>query len=455
MIWNREKTFELLNTALNASPADETEMVFQAQDYGLTRFAGSVIHQNMSEEDAVLAVRVACGQRLGTYATNQLDEAGLKAAVERAVQMAKLNDPNPDFHGFTHPTPLGNLTQPTFIEATAAAGPEERADRVETLIRTTGDAGFEAAGAVSNGTYVSSVATSHGQTAYQMETRSHGLTVVNRPGQAGFGTGYAEWYGRDFSKLNPEVLGRQAVSVSALNCNAQSLEAGDYTVVLSPSAVGMLLFYLSWMGLHARAVQSRQSFLTGRFGEPVLSDKLSIWDDGMNGKGYAIPFDWEGQPKQRVDFVQNGVARGVVYDSFTAARDGSASTGHALTPLRDRYYTSPLPEHLFMAPGENSVEEMIATTKRGIWINHLWYVREVHYGKTIVTGMTRDGTFLIENGKVTRALCNLRFTQNIAEAFRHVEMVGQDLHLAEQFVGMSCVPALKLSKFHIASSSSF
>jgi predicted Zn-dependent protease len=145
----------------------------------------------------------------------------------------------------------------------------------------------------------------------------------------------------------------------------------------------------------------------------------------------------------------------VVYDSFTAARDRRASTGHALTPLRDRYYSSPMAEHLFIAPGDATEAEMIASTRRGIWITHLWYVREVHYGRTIVTGMSRDGTFLIENGKVTRALRNLRFTQSIAEAFQQVEMVGRETHFAEQFIGFSSVPALKLSRFHIAGSSPF
>lgn len=455
MIWDQDKTLSLLKRVIDHSPAGETEVVFQAQNYGLTRFAESVIHQNMAEEDAIVSVRVALGQRLGTSATNQFDEEGLRQAVNRAVQQAELNEPNPDFPGFARPEPLGSVSGPTSYEITATAGPEDRAELVGRLVQTVGQAGFEAAGAVCNGSYTSAVMTSHGQSAYQMETRSHGLTVVNRPGMAGFGTGYAEWYGRDFSQFDPAAIGREAAAISALNHDSQPVDPGEYTVILSPTAVGMLLYYLSWMSFHARAVHSRQSFLTGRWNEQVLSDKLSIWDDALDGSGYGIPFDWEGRPKQRVDIITQGQARNVVYDSFTAAKAGRKSTGHALTPLRDRYYSSPLPEHLVMASGDATIEDMIASTEHGIWINHLWYVREVHFGKTIVTGMTRDGTFLIEKGKVTRALRNLRFTQNISEAFRHVEMVGRDLHLAEQFIGSSRTPALKLSRFTIAGSSSF
>ena len=141
--------------------------------------------------------------------------------------------------------------------------------------------GFEAAGAVSSGSYASAVATSRGLNAYQLETRCHALTVVNRPGQAGFGTGYAEWYGRDLDQLPPESVAQQAVGISARNENPRTVEPGQYTVILTPNAVGLLLYYLSWMGLHARSVQSRQSFLTGRFGEQVLDQKISIRDDAL------------------------------------------------------------------------------------------------------------------------------------------------------------------------------
>lgn len=455
MEWSKEKTLDLLDRVISASTADETEAVFQARSYGLTRFAGNAIHQNMNEEDAVLAVRVALGQRLGAYATNRLDADGIRMALEKAAQIAELSLPNPDFKGFARRAALPAVRGETYLEGTAQKGAGERADLAERLIQTVDAAGFEAAGAISNGEYASAVATRHGQTAYQLETRSHGLAVVNRPGQAGFGTGYAEWYGRDQSHFDPEGLAKQAAAISAANQNPQALEPGKYTVVLSPSAVGLLLYYLSWMGFHARAVQSRQSFLTGRWGEAVLSEKLSIWDDALDGRGYAVPFDWEGNPKQRVDIIRQGQACGVVYDSFTAAREGRHSTGHALTPLRDRYYSSPLPENLFMAPGDASLEEMIAGTGRGILINRFWYVREVHYGRAIVTGMTRDGTFLIEDGQVTRALCNLRFTQSIVEAFRQVEQVGRDLQFCEQFIGSSLTPALKIDHFNIVGSSTF
>ena len=166
-----------------------------------------------------------------------------------------------------------------------------------------------------------------------------------------------------------------------------------------------------------------------------------------DGNLFAIPFDWEGRAKQIVDIIKDGRAAGVVYDSQTARREGRTSTGHALSTLRDRYYSSPLPNHLVMDAGMKSLGDMIASTERGILINHLWYVREVHYGRTIVTGMTRDGTFWIKNGKVDHALRNLRFTQSISDALQEVEMVGDNRQLSDQFLGYTYTPALKPETF--------
>ena len=446
---------ELLTRVLQIGAGEEIETTLAAQDYGLTRFAGNIIHQNMQEEDAILSVRLARRGRVGSCATNQLDADGILLAVQRAREIAELNQPNPDFDGFAPPQTLPGVRGQVYYPQTAAAGSPHRATLARRLVEKVVHSAFEAAGAVSSGSYASAVATSCGQRAYQLETRCHALTVVNRPGLAGFGTGYAEWYGRDLAQLSPEGAAEQALSISVRNENQQAIEPGEYTVVLAPNAVGLLLYYLSWMGLHARSVRSRQSFLTDRWGQNVLDEKISIWDDGLDGNLYAIPFDWEGTPKQFVDIINHGKAAGVVYDSQTARRDGRASSGHALSTLRDRYYSSPLPAHLVMAAGQNSLEEMIASTERGVLINHLWYVREVHYGRTIVTGMTRDGTFWIKNGKIDHALRNLRFTQSIAEALQQVEMVGNTRKLSEQFIGATFTPALKLKGFNIVGASTF
>ncbi len=455
MRWDREQTYELLKRIIDLSEADQTEACFMAYESGLTRFAENRIHQNMCEEDAIVVIRVAIGKKLGSVSANQFDEASLVCAIQKAIEIASLNQPNELFDGFAEKQPLAKIRSPWYISETASAGTKERADIVSRLIQKVENSAYEAAGSVSNGVYVSSVLTSVGQFVYQQETRCGGLTVVNRPGEAGFGTGYSEYFGRDINLIHPEELAAKAVHISAMNHDAKSLAPGDYPAVLTPASVGLLIFYLGWMALHARAVQSGQSFLAGHFGEEVLDPKLSIWDDALDGRNYGMNFDWEGNPTRYVDIIRNGKAIDVVYDTFTAKKAGRKSTGHALSPLRDRYYSSPMAEHLIVGTGDAPFEKMIEETERGILINHLWYVREVNFKSASVTGMTRDGTFVIENGKITHALKNLRFSVSLRDVFQSIEMIGTEQELTPVSVGTVLAPAIKLEHFNIDGSSSY
>ena len=226
MRWNEDQTMQLLTRVLEIGAGEEMETTLAARDYGLTRFAGSVIHQNMQEEDAILSVRLARRGRVGCCATNQLDAEGIRLAVQRAREIAELSQPNPDFDGFAAPQPLGRVRGDIYYPQTAAAGAGQRASLARRLVEKVDASGFEAAGAVSSGSYASAVATSRGQRAYQLETRCHALTVVNRPAMAGFGTGYAGWHGRDMGQLPPEEVAEQALSISVRNVNQQAIEAG-------------------------------------------------------------------------------------------------------------------------------------------------------------------------------------------------------------------------------------
>jgi predicted Zn-dependent protease len=175
-----------------------------------------------------------------------------------------------------------------------------------------------------------------------------------------------------------------------------------------------------------------------------MGDNITIWDDATDPRGLATPFDWEGQPKRKITLIENGVARNVVYDSYTANKEGKQNTGHALPAPNTG---GPLPLNLFLASGDASADEMIASTQRGILVTRFHYVNIIHEKDTILTGMTRDGTFLIENGKRTKPLKNLRFTQSIVEALSNVETIGKESALAEY----AYVPPLKISKFSFTS----
>ncbi len=449
----KEKKLQLINEIADTTSADQLEITLFSKDYGLTRFAGNQIHQNMTEEDSTISVRVFHNSRLGSCSTNRSDRVSILESVDKALTIAALNDPLPKFPGFTESRPVPALKVSPYYYSTAETDAKDRGDMVSTILSTVKGRGFEAAGAVENGTYLKAVCTNRGQQVHQQETAAKLNLVVNRPGQTGFGTGPARWMGRDISELDCRREALHAVDISEKNIEPAHIDAGEYEVILTPEAVGLLLYYLSWMGFHSRAFHSGQSFMAGHIGEQVLDGKISIWDDGLDCSAYAMPFDWEGVPKKKVELVKDGMAMGVVYDSVTGTAAGGASTGHALSLLRDRYYSSPLPTNLFMKPGEESLGDMISSAKKAVLVHSFWYVREVHWGKATVTGMTRDGTFLVENGKVTRALPNLRFTQSIVEALQNVISVGRDSKLTDQYNGVARVPALKLANFNFVGTS--
>jgi predicted Zn-dependent protease len=188
--------------------------------------------------------------------------------------------------------------------------------------------------------------------------------------------------------------------------------------------------------------------LSGRIGERVMDERISIWDDGLAAEGTPMPFDYEGVPKQRVAFIERGVAAGVVWDTYLAGKQGGElqSTGHAL-PAGSTIGALPL--HMFMAPGDATVDEMVRDVKRGLWVSRFWYTRTVHPLNVITTGMTRDGTFLIEDGKVAGPVRDMRFTQGYVEALNNVDAIGREpmLVLGDLGGGVRSVPALKLSKW--------
>jgi predicted Zn-dependent protease len=222
-------------------------------------------------------------------------------------------------------------------------------------------------------------------------------------------------------------------------------------VILDPYATQDLVTMLNLTGMGANTVQEGRSWMNNRLGTQTLSPKISIWDDALDPSGIPIPFDFEGTPKQRVDIVKNGVVVGPVYDRATARKDGRESTGHGLPPDARGY--SPLATNLFMAPGDASLDEMIASTHRGLYITRFHYTRPVHPADCTITGMTRDGAYWIEDGKILYPVKNLRFTQSYIQALAGVEAISKETRLLNAMgILATRVPALKLKSFNFTSS---
>ena len=415
---------EIADRIFAAARANQTEVLIHSQQEQLTRFAANTIHQNVAETNASVRVRSVIGKKIGVASGNDLNEAALKGVVEHAEAVARFQQENPEFRSLPGPAAVPSID--AYHAATAECNPAQRAAGVRAILRLSRENGLSAAGAFATSLEEIGVYNSLGVAAYHRGTTASLMSVIMSEDSSG----YAAAVSGDVSDLDPEEIGRVAVDKALRSQKPSPIEPGAYTVLLEEEAVADMVFFLGYLGLGALSVQEGRSFMTHRLGQQVTGEKITIWDDGLDPAGLALPFDFEGVPRRSVMLIENGIAKGVVYDTFTAGREpGSESTGHSLPAPNT---AGPLPIHLHMAPGSATKEEMLGSIDRGIWVTRFHYTNPVHPVKTILTGMTRDGTFLIENGRITRPLKNLRFTQSILEAFSRVEMLGRDLKLIKQ-----------------------
>ena len=432
---------EIAQQVLREAKADQTEVVISGNDTHLTRFAVNTIHQNVSETDVSVRVRSILGRKTGVASGNELSRDALRRLVRSAETTAGLQEENPELGSL--PGPAAAPKVESYVGRTADYAPVERAQGVEKILKMSRKNRLDAAGAFSTEALETYVANSRGVSAYHRGTVAGIVTVIM--GQDS--SGYACAASIDVDELDPEAIGRIAVEKALSSRNPTPIEPGEYTVILEEAAVGDMLFFLGWMGLGALSVQEGRSFMNDKFGQRITGEDVTIWDDGSDPRGLPLQFDFEGVPRQKVTLIENGVAQGVVYDTFTAGREkGKTSTGHSLPAPNT---AGPIPLNLFMAPGTTSKEEMLASTRRGIWVTRFHYTNILHPVQTILTGMTRDGTYLIENGKIVRPLRNLRFTQSILEAFSNIEALGKDLVLLKDewnSIG-TCAPAAKIRDF--------
>ncbi|MFN2292342.1 MAG: TldD/PmbA family protein [Anaerolineae bacterium] len=447
---------EIGESVLAHSSATQTEVVILAGEEYLTRFANSTIHQNVAEADAEVRIRVVVGNpgsqgaRVGVATTNDLTEDALARTLENALEIARLQPENPGFRSLPGPDrPLPQVN--AFSEATAGCSPEQRARGVGEICLLARETGVIASGALTTAVLEVAIINSLGTRAYQPATYAEINSVVMSDSSAG----YASSLVMDFNALDFEALGREAMEKCLYSQHPKALEPGEYAVILEPYAVQDLVQMMAYTGFGALAYQEGRSFMAGRLGEKIIDGRVSIWDDGLSEDGIPWGFDFEGVPKQRVSLIEEGVAKGVVYDSYRAGKEqNKQSTGHALPAPNSM---GPFPLNLFFGPGEATLDEMVASTQKGIYVTRFHYTRPVEPKQVVITGMTRDGTFLIENGEIAYPLKNLRFTQGYLAALNAVELVGREPRLLAGFRNMArvSVPALKLGTFRFTGATDF
>jgi len=418
-----------------AAGATEAEALVSAEQAQLTRFANSEIHQNVAETNGSLNLRVAIGKRIGVASSNRLDDEGLRRLAETASAIARNSAELEDWGGLPDPTPIRDIPA-AWSEGTAGATPEGRAAGVRAVIAAADSAGVRAFGAFSTAAEHLAVANSRGIRALQHRTSAQLLTVMMA---ADGGSGYAEQASVDAAAIDAAAIGREAAEKARATTNPVAIEPGDWSVVLEEYAVVDLLAMLAFMGFSALAVQEERSFAEP--GKVIGSELVTIVDDATEPGAMPMAFDYEGVAKQKVVLVERGVCRDVVYDAQTGARGGHPSTGHGL-PAPNSY--GPFPLNMVMSAGSTDRAALVGEMDRGLLVTRFHYTNPVHPKLAIVTGMTRDGTFLVEGGEIVGPVRNLRFTQSYLAALAGTVAVGSDRRTLRGDFGGVLVPAVRI-----------
>jgi predicted Zn-dependent protease len=409
----------------------------------LTRFANSFIHQNVGEAGVSVNLKVALPDgRVATASTTRADSAGLGALVEGTLAAAALRPVDPDWPGLAPPAPVPEVDH--YDPATEAATPDERARRVRAFVDA--GPGLRAAGYCDTDGGTVAFANSAGQRAEGRSTRATIDGIHQTDDSAG--SGHAT--GARLGDLDATGVGAAAADRALRSQAAADIEPGEYEVVLEPECVATILIFLAFYGFNAKQVIEGQSGI--RLGEPQFDPAVSIWDDATAPEALGVAFDTDGTPKRRLELVQAGVSNALAHDRRTARKMGAESTGHAV-PESDNY--GPIPSNLFLGPADPAfgagTSDLIASTGRGLLVTTFNYCRILDPKTQVVTGLTRNGTFVIEDGKVRGAVKNLRFTQSFLEALAPGNVLGisREARFADSEFGAGLVhcPALRLGSW--------
>ncbi len=447
LMQRQDELVTLARHALQSSDADQTEVRIVTSDSALTRFANSEIHQNTYEREATVTITARLGQREGRVTTNVLTPEAISQTVQRAIAAARISQPNPDLADL----PTGPFDYPfrvDYHEATAACTPEERADLVIKGFEASEDEEFSASGILRTGQLNCVVANNQGVEAAVNTTSARYQVVWGGPNSSG----KSEVQVRNIKDIDIEEQSTKAYAIAKKSQNPRNdIEAGRYTVVLGANCISTMLGFLARLGFSGRRYNDGASFMCGRIGQPVTGNQITITDDPLDERTLGMPFDNAGMPRQRIVLIESGVARAVVHDANTAKKAGTVSTGH------DSGMRFPLTSNLVLNPGIEETADLIAGVERGIFVSNFHYTNVVDPMAAVITGMTRDGTFMIEDGKLTSGLTNFRFTQNVLEALGNVTGMASEMSYQPAFWGAGAlVPeSMRVDNFNFSGKTDF
>jgi PmbA protein len=464
----REQAGEIFDRIKKFSSADETEVLFSGSDFALTRFANNTIHQNVADENHSVSVRTVFGGRTARASTNKFDDDSLRRVVESSEALAKVQHPDPDLLSMPDsqeaagsPSKGVQSTQvpSRHFEQTAAITPQLRAAGVKKIVEVARKHKLTTAGIFSSSESVEGIFNSRGLTDWHTQT----LAEVSITMLGADSSGWQKANSPDLAKLDPLALADIAAKKALDSAHPAEVPAGKYAVILEPAAVLDIVGFMFW-DYSGTAILDERSFLSGRIGSQLFGENITIWDDVTHPLQTGSPFDGEGMRRLTLPLVENGVVKRVVYARGTAARMKKSEFKDKVGPVSATGHGFALPNEIgemplnivFAAPqNPQTLDQMIASTERGVLVTRLWYIREVDPYEKIVTGMTRDGTFLVENGKVQRGLRNFRFNQSLIHMLSGVEAMSVPVRSSGEESFDMVVPAMKVRDFNFTEVTKF
>ena len=412
----RDAMLAPLREALRDAKADEAELHVQRRRSAITRYAKNEIHQNAVADETHVQARAVVGKAVGIATANSLEAADLRRLVADAAAAARDSAPNAEWPGLAGPAAASEAR--AYDEATARADAQRQADAIKRITDAVKVRGFRAAGTHQIELTEDALANTNGVAVYAPSTMAYLRALVT----SDTGTGWAEDLGWTLGSLDPSGVAARAIEKAALDRDRTELPPGDYEAVFEELAVAEVLRFMSLTGLTGQTLKDGRSFMKDHFGEQVTGPRFSLWDDALDSRTLAIPFDVEGTPKQRVALVEGGVAKAVVHDRQSAKWFDTRSTGHAADPRR--YSVGGHAGNLTMSGGDAKREQLIRAVRRGVLITRFHYTNTPDPKRATMTGTTRDGTFLIEDGRITRALANVRYTMSALDLFSGIDLLG-------------------------------
>ena len=464
----KEQAGDVFDRVRKLSSADEVEVLFSGGRFALTRFANNAIHQNVAEENYTVSVRTAFDGRTARASTNKFDDESLRQAVKASESLARVQHPDPDLLPMPDAHEADRSSDGSVratrvpsrhFESTAAITPEIRADGVKKIVGVADKHKLTTAGVFSSAESVEGIFNSRGLTQWHTQTSAEvSITML-----AEDSSGWQKINSPDVANFDPQSLAEVAAKKAIDSAHPREVPAGKWTVILEPSAVLDIVGFMFW-DYSGMAILDQRSFLTGRIGTNLFGDNITICDDVTHLLQTGSPFDGEGMQRQRVELVENGVVKRVVYARATAERmkrsedrdkvGPIAATGHGF-PLPNEIGEMPL--NIVFAPPRNpqTVEQMIASTERGILVTRLWYIREVEPFEKMLTGMTRDGTFYVENGRAQGGVRNFRFNESLIHMLSNVEAMSMPVRSCGDESFDMVVPAMKVRDFNFTEVTKF